>query len=250
MESKIAEAIDLKLSPVAILFTNERPKKATQFKEGSMGCTAAMLKTAAKGRVCVFDRKTSGCPGGGTGLGFGNCYVGFPINRLLSTGGKAELPNGFVFDMGEGERFHESPEITDRWIEALPFRDAPTEYITFKPLQKVSDRERPALVVMFVTPDQLSALVTLAGFRTGAINASVAPWGAACQSILFAHAEAERGSPAGVIGFFDISQRGKIDRDLLTYTMPFRLFVEMEESVEDSFLRTHAWLKLRERQQA
>ncbi|MEJ2554282.1 MAG: DUF169 domain-containing protein [Gammaproteobacteria bacterium] len=29
------------------------------------GCDA----TAAKGRVAVFSRKTSGCPGGGTGLG-------------------------------------------------------------------------------------------------------------------------------------------------------------------------------------
>lgn len=179
-----------------------------------------------------------------------HCYVGFPINRLLSTGGKAELPNGFSFDMGEGERFHESPEVTDRWIEALPFRDAPTEYIMFKPLQKVSEQERPSLVVMFVTPDQLSALVTLAGFRTGSTTTSVSPWGAACQSMLFAHAEAERERPAGVIGFFDISQRRKVARDLLTYTMPYRLFLEMEGSVEESFLRTHAWLELKERQQA
>ena len=247
MESKIAESIALELSPAAVLFTDDRPENATEFKEGSMGCVASMLKAAAKGRVCVFSRKTSGCPGGGTGLGFGNCYVGFPIDRLLSTGGKADLPNGAAFDMGEGERFHASPEITERWIDALPFREAPTEYIAFKPLQLVSGEERPSLVVMFVNPDQLAALVTLAGFRTGALNASVAPWGAACQSMLFAHAEAEKERPAGVIGFFDISQRGKVARDILTYTMPYRLFLEMEDSVEDSFLRTHAWLKIKGR---
>ncbi len=248
MESRIAEAIALKLSPVAVLFTDDRPEGATEFKEGSMGCVAAMLKAAAKGRVCVFSRKTSGCPGGGTGLGFGNCYVGFPIDRLLSTGGEAGLPNGASFDMGEGERFHASPEITERWIQALPFRDAPTEYIVFEPLRLVSDEERPALVIMFVNPDQLSALVTLAGFRTGAIDASVSPWGAACQSILFAHAEADTERPSGVIGFFDISQRGKVARETLTYTMPYRLFAEMEDSVEESFLRTHAWLELKKRQ--
>lgn len=133
-------------------------------------------------------------------------------------------------------------------MQALSFRDAPTEYIVFKPLQLVSGQERPALVVLFVNPEQLSALVTLAGFRTGALNASVAPWGAACQSILFAHAEAEKERPAGVIGFFDISQRNKVARDVVTYTMPFRLFLEMEESVEESFLRTHPRLKLKERQ--
>jgi hypothetical protein len=51
-----------------------------------------------------------------------------------------------------------------------------------------------------------------------------------------------------VIGFFDISQRTKVARDVLSYTMPYRLFLEMEDCVEESFLRTHAWLKLKERQ--
>ena len=249
MKSQIAEAIAMKLAPIAVLFTDDKPAGATQFKEGNIrGCVGATMLTAAKGRGAVFSDKTFGCPGGGTGLGFGNCYVGFPIERLLSTGGEAALPNGSSLDMGEGERFHASPEITKRWVEALPFRDAPTEYIVIKPLEQLSDQEQPSLVVMFVNPDQLSALVTLAGFRSGAIHASVSPWGAACQSMLFAHAEAEKEHPAGVIGFFDISQRNKVDRETLTYTMPYRLFVEMEASVEESFLRTHAWLRLRERQ--
>ena len=247
MRSRIAEALALRSSPVAVLLTDTRPERATQFKEGSWGCAAAMLRVAAKGRVCVFDRKTSGCPGGGTGLGFGNCYVGFPIDQLLSTGGKAELPNGQDFDMGEGERFFESPEKTARWANALPYRDVPTEYIVFKPLEKVAEGEEVSLVLMFVNPDQLSALVTLAGFRRGAITATVSPWGAACQSLLFAHAEAESENPRGVIGFFDISQRGKIARELLSYTMPYSMYLEMESSVDDSFLRTDTWEKLRDR---
>ena len=110
-----------------------------------------MLRTAARGKVTVFDRKTSGCPGGGTALGFGNCYTGFPIERLLSTGGTADLPGGHTFDMGAGE------------------------------------------------------------------------W------------------------FFDVSQRGKLDADLLCYTMPFALYQQMEASVDDSFLGTEMWEKLRAR---
>jgi hypothetical protein len=101
--------------------------------------------------------------------------------------------------------------------------------------------------MMLANPDQLSALVTLAGFRRGVIDSSVSSWGAACQSVLFALAEAERELPRGVIGFFDISQRGKIDRELLSYTMPFSLFEEMESSVEASFLSTPLWEKLKER---
>ena len=43
MQSRIAEAIALKHSPVAILLTDTKPEGATQFKEGSRGCVAAML---------------------------------------------------------------------------------------------------------------------------------------------------------------------------------------------------------------
>ena len=247
MQSRIAEALGLQQSPVAILLTNTKPKDASQFKEGSRGCAAAMLSVAAKGRTAVFDRKTYGCPGGGTGLGFGNCYVGFPIDRLLSTGGKAELPNGQTFDMGEGERFFASPELTSRWMADLPYRDVPTEFIVCKPLDQVAEGEDVSLVMLFVNPDQLSALVTLAGFRRGAVNATTSPWGAACQSILFAHAEAESENPRAVIGFFDISQRDKIAKELLSFTMPISMYQEMEASVDDSFLGTHIWQKLRAR---
>lgn len=247
MRSRVAEALALKHGPVAVVLTDAKPERATQFKKGSWGCAAAMLRAAAKGRTTVFDRKTSGCPGGGTGLGFGNCYTGFPIERLLSTGGEAQLPGGGAFDMGEGERFFERPELAARWARALPYRDVPTEFIVFKPIDQVTEGESVSLVLMFVNPDQLSALVTLAGFRRGAIDATVSPWGAACQSILFAYAEAESDNPRGVIGFFDISQRGKIAKELLSYTVPYRMFLEMEASVDGSFLRTSAWQKLRER---
>lgn len=247
MQSRIAEAIAVKHSPVTVLLTDTKPEGAAQFKEGSRGCAAAMLQAAAKSRAVVFDRKTFGCPGGGTGLGFGNCFVGFAIDRLLSTGGKAELPNGQAFDMGEGERFFKSPEAAARWAEALPYRDVPTEFIVFKSLDQVAEGEDVSLVLMLVNPDQLSALVTLAGFHRGGFNNTVSPWGAACQSILFAFEEAESNNPCGVIGFFDISQRGKIDRELLSYTMPYSLYLEMESGVDDSFLRQDIWQKLRDR---
>jgi hypothetical protein len=97
---------------------------------------------------------------------------------------------------------------------------------------------------MLVNPDQLSALVTLAGFRSGAIDRVICPWGAACQSILFSLAEAEKETPRGVVGFFDISQRHRVDREILSFTMPLRMYLEMESTVEASFLRTEPWQKL------
>src|SRR5664279_744098 len=108
MRSPLADALGVQLAPVAIVLTDQRPDEGTQFKPASMGCVAAMLLSAAKGRTAFFDRDTFGCPGGGAGLGFGDCYerMGFPIDRLLSTGGTAQLANGGNYDMREGERFH------------------------------------------------------------------------------------------------------------------------------------------------
>jgi uncharacterized protein (DUF169 family) len=248
MRSRLAHALNLKQSPVAIVLTDDKPAGASQFKEGKMGCVAAMLLAAARGKSGVFDRKTFGCPGGGTGLGFGNCYTGFPIDRLLSTGGQSVLADGSTFDMRDGERFHATPEVTDRWVQALPYRDVPTQYVVIKPLDRVNPQEAVSLILMLVTADQLSALVTLAGFRTGAVHTTISPWGAACQSILFAYAEAKKDLPHGVIGFFDISQRSRVDREILSFTVPYSMFLQMESDVEESFLGTTVWQKLRERQ--
>ena len=55
-------------------------------------------------------------------------------------------------------------------------------------------------------------------------------------------------TPSGVIGFFDISQRDKVDREILSFTMPYRMFLQMESDVEESFLRSEPWRKLRDRQ--
>lgn len=243
MHSKLVEALRLKYSPVAILLTDDKPDRAQQFKDGGRGCVAAMMLAATKGRTIAFDRASFGCPGGGVGLGFGNTYTHFPIDRLLSTGGQAG-----DFDMGEGERFFETPELAQRWANSMPFREIPTKYLVGKPLDQVQEGESPALVWMLVNPDQMSAVMTQAGFRRGTIDNLVAPWGAACQSILFALVESEKPQPRAVLGFFDISQRHRVDRDILSLTIPYALFEEMESTATEGFLRTAPWRKLQERQ--
>jgi uncharacterized protein (DUF169 family) len=250
MQSRLADALGLKHAPVAIVLTDSPPPKAIQFKPGRMGCVASMLLTAAKGRVVFFDRNTFGCPGGGVGLGFGDCYakMAFPIERLLSTGGVATLGNGQSYDMHEGERFHRTPEITRHWLAEFPFREIPTAFVVAKPLVDTGSDEPVALVHWHVNPDQLSALVTLAGFERGTVETATAPWSAACHALAYAYAEAERPHPRGVIGFFDISRRHQVDREILSFTVPYALHREMEAAVPDSFLATEAWHKLRARQ--
>lgn len=252
MNSKLVNALKLKMQPVAVILTNDKPSDGLHFKEVDMfGCVGAMLVTASKkNRIAYFDRKSYGCPGGGTGLGFGDRYGSFPIDCLLSTGDKemAAQMGRPGSAMEEGERFYKNPELARKWVNSLPFTDIPTEYVVFKPWEQVTEQDDPALIVFFANADQLSALVVMADYNRGSNQSVTAPFGAACQSILFGYAESGKENPRGVIGFFDISQRKAVDREILTFTVPYRMFQEMENSVEGSFLETHVWHKLQERQ--
>jgi len=118
----------------------------------------------------------------------------------------------------------------------------------FKPWEQVTEQDEPELIVFFANADHLSALVLMADYNRGSNQSITAPFGAACQSILFGYAETKKENPQCVIGFFDISQRSAIDRETLTVTIPYKAFQEMEASVEGSFLDTPVWHKLQERQ--
>ncbi|MEQ8200325.1 MAG: DUF169 domain-containing protein [Syntrophomonadaceae bacterium] len=252
MESKLVEALKVKMQPIAVLLTDTKPAGGVQFKAGARrGCVGTMMLAAARGRTAIFDRQTYGCPGGGVGLGFGDCYGRFPIHCLLSTGSPeaaAALGRAPDSEMAAGERFFQTPDLARQWVEAMPFTDVPARYVVFKPLAQVDEADQPRLVVFFVNPDQLSALVVMAGYNRGSGESVTVPFGAACQSILYGYAEALRERPRAVVGFFDISQRHHVERDILSLTIPYKMFLEMEDNVAGSFLEAPAWNKLQERQ--
>lgn len=257
MHSKLAEAINLKYPPVAILWTDEKPEGALQFKEGRWGCVIGMLRGAAMGKTAVFDRKTFGCLGGGTGLGFGNQYENMPggIGHFLSTGNKefaqSEMGRNMVRNMPaieHGEGYCKTPELGYRLINALPMREVPTKYVVFKPLDAVKDNETPVVVVFLANPDQLSALIVMVNYGKEPGNNIIAPFSAGCHSIgILPYREAESDNPRAVLGLFDISVRKLVDKDILSLTVPYKMFLEMEENVSGSFLNRHEWQEVLKR---
>lgn len=256
MESKIANAIGLKNSPVAILWTDEKPEDGIQFKEGRRGCVGAMLVAASKGRVAFFDRKTTGCGGGITGLGFGS-YNNFPggIEKFLSTGNKelckteqgqkmaAAMPN-----LIEGERYFKTPEVAKQFVDLLPIQDTPFQYVVFKPMEKVTNEETPKVVTFLANPDQLSALLVLANYEAEHNLNVIAPMGAGCHTIgIIPYEEEESESPRAVLGLFDITVRKYVDKNTLSFAIPYKLFKRMESNVEGSFLERKEWIEIMER---
>jgi len=256
MESKIAIAMELRYSPVAVLFTNNKPEKAMQFKEGRWGCVVTMFIAAAKGRTAVFDRKTFGCIGGGVGLGFGNQYVNFPggIECYISTGNKefAKSPEAANFrtstPLDEGEGYFKSSEIAKKFVDALPMTEVPATYVVYKPLDQLTEEETPEVVVFLANVEQLSALSVLANYERGTGQSVIIPFGAGCHTIgIMPYAEAKSAEPRAIIGLTDISARRHVAKDILSFAVPFPMFLQMEENVEGSFLNKEVWKNLLER---
>jgi uncharacterized protein (DUF169 family) len=246
MKCIIADSIKLKGHPVAVILSDKKPEDGIQFKENIWGCVASMLSaSASKGKIAYFDRQTYGCVGGGVGLGFGNTYEGFPIEYLLSTG-KKEFVDGTrrTRKLEEGEHYIKTSELAKKFVECLPMRNVKEEYVIFTPLELVKEDEKPESIIFFVNPDQLSALVVLANYGNARNDNVIAPWGAACQTVLYSYDENEKGNPRAIIGYFDLAARKHVDKNILSVTVPYKMFLEMEGNVKGSFLEMEEWQNL------
>lgn len=267
MQSRIVDALRLKYSPVALLWTDEKPQGAMQFAPGRWGCVmAAFAAVAEQGKVAAFDRETFGCWGGGVGLGFGNAYEKFPggvecFRRFLSSGNElceqgrsvAEACAGWMKgqlreEFLHGEGYFKGPEQVERWLQEMPLMDIPSQYVVFKSIAQVTQAEQPQVIVLLVNPDQLSALVVLSNYGRGGADNTIIPFAAGCQSIgIVAYREAGRDKPRAVVGLTDLSARKcvrRLGKDLLSVAIPRKMFQEMEADVPGSFLEKHTWQSL------
>ena len=268
MESVLRDLLKLRYEPVAVIWSNEKPSDASEFKPGKWGCVMWWFVSSAKGKVAVFSRETYGCWGGGVGLGFGNVYKDFPggvecFCRFLSVGNKGNpvgdavaeqikpyVPNEFMEDFLNGEGYLASPEQVSKFIDSLPITDIPANYVIFKPLSKLNlNIETPKVVVFLVEPAQLSALVVLAHYNGDGRCRVFAPFSAGCQNIgIWAYTREDEDFHKGIIGLTDISARlnvkKQIGENFFTFAIPWEFYVEIEKYASQSFLTKPTWQKL------
>ena len=268
MKSVTAEALKLRYDPVAVVLTNSKPEGAVEFKKGKFGCVMSLLSAASRGKQAVASRETVTCPGGRTGLGFGNQFENLPggvdiFCRFLSVGNEGYEPGMQITDMMKpfvteeiydnfkyGERYLKTPELVRKFIDCLPITDVPFEYVVFRPLSDVDpEQEKPEVVVFLADMDQLSALVVLANYDRDTNESVIIPQAAGCQSIgIYPFEEARSQTPRAVVGLVDITARVQVKRqlkdDVMSFAVPFAMFLEMEGNVPGSFLERSTWKEL------
>lgn len=267
MRSAIAENLQFRQQPVAIVFSGQKPEGARQFGEGKWGCVMFMLAAAIKGETAVFDENTFGCQGGGVGLGFGDQYENFAGGKecfkyFLSTGNEqwqegkqagTQLkpfmrPEAYRHFM-HGERYFKSPELVGKYIDCLPMTEVPCRYVLFKPLEDVEDGDDLQVVIFLGNMDQISALNVLASYGRGHNENVIFPFAAGCQTIgIYPYREGLREEPRAVLGLSDISARVYLKRiikdDVMSFAVPTRLYREMEDNLQGSFLGRDTWKQL------
>jgi len=257
MESRLARELQLQYQPVALSLSDEALPGARTPPKGR-ACVMRFLVDAARGETVALDSGTVSCRGGLIGLGFAKNVSHMPggeegFYRFLSTGNRPhlkELGPGMSDDFLDGERYLKTPELVKLFVEGLPAVEIFQRYVVLRPLSAVQPGDGPLSVTLLADPDQLSALVVLSNYGRETADNVIVPMGAGCHQIgIHVYREAERETPRAVVGLTDLSARlcvnALIGDRFLTFSVPWRMFWEMERDVPGSFLERTTWRKLK-----
>jgi len=201
-------------------------------------CIVCDLAAVRKGKSLCFDVEAIGCCGGKKYLGFSE-EVMPNFEYFLSCGIPGKL---------EGERYKKTPELVKKTMKHWPGFKISSRFITFKRWDRLEAADNPEVVIFFARPDVISGLFTLANFDRVEPNGVFAPFSAGCGSIvMYPHLETTLDSPRAVLGMFDVSARPCVGPESLTFAVPFNKLLQMVENMEESFLITESWKKVRKR---
>ena len=104
------------------------------------------------------------------------------------------------------------------------------------------------MVIFFAPADVISGLFTLANYDESDPQAVIAPMGSGCSSIVQNPLkEAQSSHPKVVLGMFDVSARPWVQPGDLTLSVPWQKFTRMVDEMDESFLITPSWEKVRSR---
>lgn len=249
VNKQLVEMLHLELEPVGIFFGNTTAVSELEAQPNRRNCVVPFLLAAARGKICSMDEAGCTCPGGAVGACFGDGFTRLNpnIHYMLSQGMGAQAPETAPPMVREGERFFCTPALAMQWRSEMPFSEKAYPRIVFAPMSRWEAIGVPDLVLIFANADQISALVTMQSFHNGKGLHTIAPFGAACHSIVYAAAEMDKEEPCAIMGLFDISQRSDALKNFLTLTLPYRMWAAMGKDLDKSCLTSHSWHRIEKR---
>lgn len=224
--------------PICLFYSeDESYERLLRSVRGRM-CLIGQLATVFLGDDLAFVGDTIGCPGGRRYLGFSHALMP-NFEHFLSCGIPGQL---------KGERYKKTPQLVREFMKDTPLMSAPAKYAVFKRWDRLSAGELPEVVIFFSPPDVLSGLFTLSGFDEKGRDSVIAPFGAGCSTIAqYPWLEGKSSKQRAVLGMFDVSARPFVPESVLSFAVPMEKFVRMVDNMEESFLITDSWAKVKSR---
>jgi len=229
---KVKDKLGMKLSPVGVMFSDKIPDDAISFKKKTKVCIMPLILKSAKGYIIALDNNYTEKPCAKFYLGY-TSWISQGIEKFLSN---EELNNR------KPERFIKTKEIALSFMKANIPDKLRNNVIVIKPLELFHENENPDIVIFFVNADQLSGLVYLINYSSPIEERISTPFASACSSVFTLPLKyAKQGINKAVWGLHDISARKRLPKDLMTISMPYKLFEEMYDNIDESFLITENW---------
>ena len=224
--------------PICFYYTDEEGCAEKVKSAEGWQCFIGALAKVRKGQSLCFDADSIGCFGGKRYLGF-NERIMPRFEYFLSCGIPGKL---------EGERYKKSPELVKELMKKMPPFKAPAAFIVFKRWDMLEAADEPAVVIFFAKPDVLAGLFTLSNYDEVEQNGVITPFGAGCSSIvMYPYLERDSQRPRALLGMFDVSARPFVSAETLTFAAPMNKFTRMIDNMDESFLITSSWEKVRKR---
>jgi uncharacterized protein (DUF169 family) len=237
MAEKLTGALGLSEAPIAVYYTDHKIEGAFMWNcMGDHFCSIGRMAAVRKGTPMVIDGENAGCGGAAFFLGYQN-----------------SIRPGFEYflahdDKGKGERFKKTPELARTLMDSFQFVPASGPYCVFQRLSDIPDGVTPEVVSIFADGDGIGGLVTLANYGRRGKDAVIAPQTAGCGSLVNeARAQALQPEPRAVLGMFDPAARPRMEKNYLTFSVPWPMFVEMVGNLPGSFVEIDPWVSMKDR---
>lgn len=266
MLSNISQKLEMEFPPIVLIKTDTKPENAVGPKTGKGGCVMSFVaQTIAKRKTTYFGRENITCGGISSGFGWGSgladeeaidFQASFLSLGIESAPDKEEYlnrlsnlakPTQEMFR--HGERIFSDFDTAKENIKNRPIYDS-EDYVIFKGLENLEDGEIPKSVIFTVNPIELTALIQINSSFRGNDACILTPQASACQAIgNFVFREAESDDPKPILGPIDFAGRSKmkhfIPNDYMMVSMPWKLFLKLEEISENSVLETDFFKKFK-----